>query len=155
MPVPVVTLVTVAHVTVFMPAVTFPAIMVPTMVLVTILVTMALVSMTSVLVFPGREYEGDQWGFGAEIMANVFQRRELFIDLVAGLRWENIELDRPDIFALDDAEESFLLPRLGLRLEQRSATSSLFADLMFEGNSESLSGNDPDDLTGVRLVELL
>ncbi len=98
---------------------------------------------SSVLGFPGRHYKGDQWGFGAELMANVFQRGELFIDLVAGLRWQDIEVDNP--FAFDKAKDNFLLPRVGLRLEQRSATSSLFADLMFEGNSESLSGNDPDD----------
>ncbi len=101
----------------------------------------------SVLGFPGRKYKGDQWGVGAELIANLYQRNELFLDLVTGVRWSNIKVNEPDIFALENAEDSFLLPRAGLRLERRTETSSLFADLMFELNSSGLSGNDADDPT--------
>ena len=99
----------------------------------------------SVLGFPNRRYEGDQWGGGGELIANVFQRGEFFVDLIGGVRWEEIEVDSP--FVSDSAKDSFLLPHVGMRLERRTQTSSLFADLMFEANSSGLSGNDVDDST--------
>ncbi len=98
----------------------------------------------SVLGFPGFAFEGQQWGFGAELIANVFQRRDLFVDLFAGLRYQDIEVQNP--FALNpSADDQFLLPRAGVRMERKTDISKLRANAYLELNSGSLSGNDADD----------
>lgn len=100
---------------------------------------------SSTLGAPDQIYEGDEWGAGAELIAGFFQRGELFLDLVAGFRWQNIEVDNP--FALENAEDDFLLPHAGLRLERRTETSSLLGDLRLEWNDSGLSDSDADDPT--------
>ncbi|MFQ5514154.1 MAG: hypothetical protein ACE5FG_06900 [Myxococcota bacterium] len=100
----------------------------------------------SVFGFPALSFEGERWQVGGDLVANVLQRGELFLDLFAGLRYEEIEVDNP--FALAPAEESFLLPRVGAVIERKTDTSHLYLTTHLEMNDSGLSGNDGEDLEG-------
>jgi hemolysin activation/secretion protein len=94
--------------------------------------------------FPGT-IDGDQWRVGGELIANVYQRKEFFLDLLAGVRWQEIRIDSD--LALEKADDRFLLPRVGSQIERKTQTSNLFARLIVEVNNAELSGNDADDLS--------
>jgi len=102
---------------------------------------------SSVLGFPGRDYEGKQRGAGVDLTANVYQRGNLFVDLLGGLRWQYVEVDNP--LALANADDTFLIPRAGLILERRTETSSLLADLVFEMNASNSDADDPTEMGGL------
>ncbi len=87
--------------------------------------------------FAGEKFEGTQWNAGAELVRNVYQRRKLFVDLVGGLRWMDIEVSN---IASPKGEETFLVPSLALEVERYADTSALSASLGFEANLSSLAG---------------
>lgn len=83
--------------------------------------------------------KGEQWSAGAELIANVFQRDDLFVDLTAGARWMNAEVNQ---FGFRVPEVSFFIPRLGLNLERYRETSSLQGSINVERNLKSVAGTD-------------
>lgn len=87
------------------------------------------------------DFDGTGYAFGGEVFWNFFQDRELFIDAVAGARWENAEVD-DNIFDTR-GRESFVLPYAGLRLERETeaATTNALATVEFQ-----VKGVDEEDL---------
>jgi hemolysin activation/secretion protein len=65
------------------------------------------------------DYTSETWLIGGELIANVYQHRELFIDAVAGVRYQDIDVDRRifGILPISD-EEQFLIPYIGARLDR-------------------------------------
>lgn len=62
------------------------------------------------------DFEGEEYSFGGELIWNAFQARELFIDLVGGLRFKHIETD--NAAASQEGEADFWQPYGGLRMER-------------------------------------
>jgi hemolysin activation/secretion protein len=93
--------------------------------------------------FPGMSFDGDQSRLGAELVANIYQEKELFLDLTGGVRWQRIGVDSD--LALQDAEDVFVIPHLGAQIERKTQTSNLTARLSFEWNDSGISGNDGDN----------
>lgn len=90
-------------------------------------------------------FRGTQWSVGGEIAANFYQQRELFVDLIAGIRFENIEVDNR-AFGIH-GEEQFLVPYAGLRLDRTTEWFSTQASAIFEWQI--------GDLTDVKDSELV
>lgn len=85
-------------------------------------------------------FEGDGFTLGAELTWNFFQRGELFADLVAGARFQNVQVE--NLAALSSGDEDFFLPSIGVRLERQTELSSLLASAVLEGNLADVAGTD-------------
>lgn len=94
--------------------------------------------------FFNSSFRGDSWSAGAEIIANVFQDRELFIDLVGGVRFDDFEV-RDTGFGVEGSE-SFIVPYVGARLERVTEWFATHGSLMFEIQSEAINNADLDEL---------
>lgn len=77
----------------------------------------------------GADFEGESWSIGGELVGNVFQRRDWFVDAYAGARWENISND-PSVGI--GASDDFFLTNVGARLSHNTDVQSLEADVGFE-----------------------
>lgn len=100
--------------------------------------------------FEDLRFTGQSWSVGAELAANVYQRRELFVDLVLGARYLDTEVENFFFeFPINAGRESFFLPYIGLRLERNSLTSSTFASLMVEGQFGDVTDVDRDELNSL------
>ncbi|MGE3109844.1 MAG: hypothetical protein AB7G11_13080 [Phycisphaerales bacterium] len=80
-----------------------------------------------------RDFEGDGWSAGGELIWNIFQRRELFIDLVGGAKWNHVRVEDTSTGGAE-GEDDFFLPYIGLRLDRRTDTATTFGSVNFEFN---------------------
>jgi hypothetical protein len=105
----------------------------------------------------GVEFEGEQWWGGADLIANVFQHNELFIDLLFGARYQRDELSGTG--GLADGEEDFLVPRVGVQLQRQTLPSNTSILVQWEINALNVDreemqgmgrdlGTGADDFTG-------
>lgn len=93
---------------------------------------------------PDADFEGEDWTLGAELIANVLQDRDLFIDLVAGARWQDTRVNNE--FAGVSGDEEFFVPYAGLRLERYRETERTYGSVMFETNLSGIAGTSEDEL---------
>ncbi len=75
-------------------------------------------------------FKGDETMGGAEIIANVYQRKELFVDVFAGSTWSQITGNGSEGVILDENQGTIhvVQPYVGVRAEQFKDTSSLYGD---------------------------
>jgi hemolysin activation/secretion protein len=104
------------------------------------------------------EFDGDEWMFGGELIANVYQKRELFVDAVGGVRYRSINVTNDT--ANTEGEGDFLEPYIGLRLERGTEEASTFGEAQllfgFGSNIESkdtTSGNTTDTPEGLGRID--
>jgi len=90
--------------------------------------------------FPGQSFEGQTIGAGAELSWTFHQDRELFLDAVGGVRYDNTEVDNS--LAATEVDNDFLLPYLGVKLERVTERSQTHGLAMFESNFSDLAGTD-------------
>ena len=93
------------------------------------------------------DFQGDQWDAGGRLSWNFYQRRELFVDLFAGLRWRYVSVD--DKLFGQISKDDFFLPEVGLLLTRYADTSALLFETSFEANAGSVAGTDRASLTGL------
>lgn len=82
--------------------------------------------------FADEEFHSDEWTAGGELVKNIFQHNELFLDLFAGVRWRNICVENE--VSQIKGESDFFLPSAGLRLERLTATARTFGQIEYEQN---------------------
>jgi len=90
------------------------------------------------------QFTGDGWVGGGEVIWNIFQDKQLFVDLIAGARWQHIGVQNMTVNAKGD--EDFCLPYLGLRLERNTEKSRTEGYLDIEHNVASTAGTDRDEV---------
>ncbi len=90
-------------------------------------------------------FTGKSWSLAAEIIANIYQERELFIDVVGGARYERQRADNVTFRIVGD--EEFVIPYAGLRLDRTAEWFSTQATMMFEFQSDSINDTEVADLT--------
>ncbi|MEM7227397.1 MAG: ShlB/FhaC/HecB family hemolysin secretion/activation protein [Planctomycetota bacterium] len=83
-------------------------------------------------------FSGESWGVGGELVGNVYQDDNFFLDLLGGVRYSDIEVENPFV---GTGEESFLIPYVGARLEQVSEWYDTRASVIFE-----FQYTDPDEV---------
>lgn len=89
------------------------------------------------------DFTGSSWGVGGELIANVFQKADLFVDLVVGARFWHVEVDNP--MAMEHGQEDFFLPAVGLELEQETEWFSTHGVVRVEWESGA-TGVDREEL---------
>lgn len=95
----------------------------------------------------GETFDGDGYSFGGELAANVYQNREIFLDVYAGARWQHVKTKNN---ATDTrGEEDFFLPDIGLRLSRETDWSSTNAEAGFEFNLPDVADTS-EDLTNLQ-----
>jgi hypothetical protein len=92
--------------------------------------------------FEGFSFDGTDWNASGSLIYNFFQSRNLFIDLVGGLRVRGIEAVSQQ--TQNVSKPILVLPTIGLRLERFQEIWSLFGDLEFEANVNKIE--DPQNL---------
>ncbi len=90
--------------------------------------------------FADERFTGDSWQVGAEMAWNFYQDRQLFLDLVGGARYENIEVDNQIVGIR--GEEDFFLPYAGLRLQRYTEESRTDVSATVEWNVASVTDVD-------------
>ncbi len=90
--------------------------------------------------FAGEQFEGEGWTAGAELIWNFFQHEELFLDGVAGLRWQTADVNNVGLGTTGTGD--FLLPSIGVRLERQTDLSTTLASIGLEGNLAGAAGTD-------------
>ncbi|MBL9031638.1 MAG: hypothetical protein JNM80_08010 [Phycisphaerae bacterium] len=100
------------------------------------------------------DFTGDGWSVGAEVVATAWQRREVFIDALGGVRFDRVHVNNQ--FALVEGNADFLMPYVGTRLERtaRGMSTSLSATLeasladatgVSQAEAERLGRTRPDE----------
>ncbi len=93
----------------------------------------------------GERFTGEGWTAGGELILNVLQERQLFVDLFGGARWENVEVNN-EVVSIQGRED-FFIPRLGVRAERRTDEWTLEGQLAIEFSMSDVSGAGADEMT--------
>jgi hemolysin activation/secretion protein len=78
-----------------------------------------------------QKFTGTGWTFGDELIMNVYQRREFFVDAVAGVKLQESETDNPS--ALKKGYGFFIEPFVGLKLERLTDIATTTGNLTVIG----------------------
>ena len=89
-------------------------------------------------------FEGKGWSIGSELIWNFFQHKALFLDAVAGARWEHHKVE--DKLLGTEGEDNLFIPYVGLRFERVVETASLWGSATFEWNHTRIANTDLDEL---------
>jgi hemolysin activation/secretion protein len=92
----------------------------------------------------GERFSGQTYYVGAEVAWNVYQYRQLFIDLVGGLRYQSVKVDN-EIFQ-EFGRERFLIPYVGARVERVSDVATTFGSLILEYQNPDLADVDANEV---------
>lgn len=90
------------------------------------------------------QFLGESWSAGGELIANIAQDRDLFLDLIFGGRYEHIFVDNQG--ALQMGEDDFLLVYLGLNLERIVEISSTLVSVSVERNLPGIANTEQDEI---------
>lgn len=92
-------------------------------------------------------FNGREWSFGGDLVANIFQRRELFVDTVVGVRCQEIMVNS-EIAGRQGVggKEHFFLPRFGLALDRVTDTASTRASIDLELNCPGIAGTGKSEI---------
>jgi len=89
-------------------------------------------------------FTGEAFTVGGEVAWNFFQRKELFIDAFAGIRWNQTEVFNEAVGV--QGREHFLVPKLGLRAEASTDKWSFNAQTTYEWSLSGLAGGQSPGL---------
>jgi hypothetical protein len=87
------------------------------------------------------DFDGDQWHTGGRLSLNVFQHRELFVDLFAGARWLMVGVDNS---TTGQEADHFFLPGGGIAAERIGEVWSFSLQGSAEHNIASIADTGQD-----------
>ena len=91
------------------------------------------------------EFRGEGWHAGAEVITNIFQHREFFLDAVLGARYEHLYVK--DVGMGSSGKDDLFVPHLGLRFERVAPTTSTWGSMTLEWNHASIAHTNSEELT--------
>jgi hemolysin activation/secretion protein len=94
--------------------------------------------------FANQRFDGESWQLGGALVWNVYQDRQLFIDVLAGARYEDVEVDNK-IVAID-GHEDFFLPHVGVHLQRYTEEASTDLNVTLEWQLGNVTGVDEAEL---------
>lgn len=86
------------------------------------------------------EFEGEDYEFGGEIIYNIYQRKQFFVDAILGIRNRHVRVDNNTLEL--QGSSNFLLPYVTLRAERTRDRDNLWASVTLEGNIPDWAGTD-------------
>lgn len=97
----------------------------------------------------GDEFTGESWHVGGGLTWNIYQHREVFVDLLGGVRFEHLEVEAPGQVGGND---NLWFPYIGARADRTTDTDSWAALVRLEfqpgadeNSLERLGRTSPDD----------
>lgn len=84
------------------------------------------------------QFDGESWTAGFQLIANVFQHEEFFIDVFSGFRWMSVDADN-QLVGLE-GDEDFFIPKIGFLMERRTDTSYFRWNVSYERNFTDVAG---------------
>jgi hemolysin activation/secretion protein len=94
--------------------------------------------------FAGETFSGENAMAGADVVATAWQRRDFFLDLVAGFKWQSIDVENS--LLAQEGSDSFLTPHAGVAAERASDDSMLHAAATVSWNIDELDAAEKDSL---------
>lgn len=93
-------------------------------------------------------FEGEGFSVGGRLIANVYQRENLFVDLYGGVRYEETEVNNVTFapFATTEGKGEFVIPEIGVTLNRIGDYYATTGSLGFEFQ---VNDNDQDDLVAL------
>lgn len=85
-------------------------------------------------------FEGEGWTAGGEFIFNFFQREELFIDALAGARFQHVFVKNELVDIT--GEDSFLMPYIGARMQRQTEIATTLAQITVEANLPNIADTD-------------
>lgn len=101
--------------------------------------------------FGDLQYKGDGWTAGGELIGNIYQRRDLFIDLVGGMRYEYQSVDNE--IAGTNSDAPFVFQYVGADLERYTPTATTLASLRLEWTLSGLTDVSQEELDGLGRID--
>lgn len=96
--------------------------------------------------FANESFSGKQYDGGGELALNFFQHRNLFLDFVAGARYEHVNVTNKTKTVNTVGDADFAIPYAGVRLEQTSDINTLLADVTVLGRMTNASDTQLSNL---------
>lgn len=96
-------------------------------------------------------FSGETWGAGVEAIWTAWQRKEMFLDVVGGIRWANVMVETG---GFNEGQDNFVLPYVGARFERITEASVTFAELLLEVQLPTLAGTDEDEIQNLGRLEV-
>ena len=88
-------------------------------------------------------FEGDSWSIGGGLIANVYQQKEFFLDVVGGARLLSEKVNNP---LVGKGRGDFFLPYVGVRFERTTELMSSAGLLNIEWHTGAITDIDRADL---------
>ena len=85
-------------------------------------------------------FSGSGWTMGGDLIWNMYQNRNFFLDLIGGVRYEHIEIVNTTLGAATNGEDDLLLPHIGVQAQQITESSSFFGSVNLEWTASDISG---------------
>ena len=89
-------------------------------------------------------FKGASWFAGGEVIYTFYQDGNLFLDLLAGVRFQHIMVDNRVTFVIGEAD--FFLPHIGVRLDHRGDWYRTSGVVLAEWNSGRITPTNPTEL---------
>lgn len=94
--------------------------------------------------FAGETFSGENASAGADVVTTIWQRRDFFLDLVTGLKWQSIDVENTAL--AQEGSDSFLTPYVGLASERVRDDSILYAAATVSWNADDLDKVEKESL---------
>lgn len=98
------------------------------------------------------KFDGDQWSAGGDVIWNVYQYRQLFVDLTGGATYQHIRVNNRAVDV--EGQDEFFLPHGGVSLERNTDVMNTHASMDFSYNVSSVAGTSKDELVKMGRVDV-
>jgi len=92
----------------------------------------------------GEDFNGYEWRIGGELLWNIYQHRELFVDLIGGAYWWHVYVDNQTTQQTGDGD--FFVPYVGLRMERITDLATTVGQVTIEHNCEAIGQTPARDM---------
>lgn len=94
--------------------------------------------------FADEDFTGENWNGGAELVGNLWQFRDVFIDATGGLKWQSVDVTNSVL--QQNGSVDYVTPYVGVNLERFTDESALFAGATVSWNVNELDADQKDNL---------
>lgn len=93
-----------------------------------------------------QQFSGEDWNVGGELIWNVHQDGPLFIDVLGGATWYDIEIEDNSLLGTNTGHAELLIPHVGLRFERAMPAATTRGEVKLAINATGATSTDEADL---------